>query len=213
MLSGVELEVAAGDFLLVGGPNGGGKSTLLRGLLGTLPPRAGRRVARPGLRLGWVPQRVPLDPRFPLDALDVVHMGLWGPGSMVRGRRREERDAAMQALARTGMAGRARRLFGDLSGGQQQRVLLARALVCAPQLLLLDEPTSGVDAESVEGLRALLEELRGTDELAVVMVTHQPAPWIRVADRALRVGGGAVRACAPAELQREAAGVGAEAGA
>lgn len=210
MLSGVELEVSSGDFLLVGGPNGGGKSTLLRGLLGTLPPRAGARIATPGLRLGWVPQRVPLDPRFPLDALDVVRMGLWGPGAMFRGKARVERERALEALARTDMADRARRLFGDLSGGQQQRVLLARALVCAPQLLLLDEPTSGVDADAVDGLRSLLSRFRAEAGLAVVMVTHQPAPWVQVADHGLRVGEGVVRSCAPAELQQEAAGAHAE---
>jgi len=202
VVRGVDLSLAKGDFLLVGGPNGGGKSTLLRTLLGVLPTLAGERRTDSGLRLGWVPQQVPLDPRYPLDAQDVVRMGLWVPGRLLRGRRGEERLAALAALERVGMADRAGRLFGELSGGQQQRVLLARALARRPNVLLLDEPTSGVDAGAVESLRELLADLNG-EGMAVAMVTHQPAPWLGLATAALRVGHGEARPVPPYELHAE----------
>lgn len=175
-LEDVDLTIGRRDFLGVVGPNGGGKTTLLQVLLGLLRPSAGEVVvlgrdpARARERIGYVPQHARVDPTVPADVLDVVllgrlHRGSWGPRY-----RRAERDAAHAALERTGTDELARRAFGSLSGGQRQRVLIARALAADPHLLLLDEPTTGIDVHREKDLLELL--LRLNDELPIVMVTH-----------------------------------------
>ncbi|HEU4384681.1 MAG TPA: metal ABC transporter ATP-binding protein [Anaeromyxobacteraceae bacterium] len=172
LLDAIDLEVAPGDFLAVVGPNGGGKTTLLRTLLGVLPPLAGRRQAATSLAVGYVPQREAVDPLWPLSAGDVVLMGRVrraGPGRRL-GQVDEER--ARQALDRVGLADLWGRSFHDLSGGQRQRTLIARALAAEPDLLALDEPTSGMDPAAELSAMDLLRELhRGGP--AVVMVSHR----------------------------------------
>lgn len=190
VLRAVECEIQPGDFVAVVGPNGGGKSTLLRGLLGALRPRAGERRARAGLRLGYVPQRLAAGSEQPLTAADVVVMGGWGHGGA--------RIGTAEALRRVGLADQARRRFAALSGGQQQRVLLARALVCAPELLLLDEPASAADPEAARALYARLAEA-AVGGAAVVLVTHHPAAVARHATRAWRVAGASLREVPPGE--------------
>lgn len=183
VLRGVDCTVFPGDFLAVVGPNGGGKSTLLRGLLGSLTPLAGERTARPGLRLGYVPQELAADDELPLTAADVVGMGGWGAGGA--------RLTVAEALQRVDLAPHARARFGALSGGQRQRVLLARALVCEPQLLLLDEPASAADPAAARALYERIGRLL-TGGGAVVLVTHHPAAVAGYATRALAVGDGRV---------------------
>lgn len=168
----VELEVRAGDFVGIVGPNGAGKTTLFRGLLGLIRPFAGR-VERGPVAIGYVPQRESLDPIYPLRVDEVVHMGAYGE---LRGLRRLSRDARERArthLERVGLLERAGDPFSSLSGGQRQRALIARALMVEPRVLLLDEPTSGVDRLAQERILELLTDLNQREGLAVLLVSHQ----------------------------------------
>jgi len=173
ILSGVELAIAPGDFLALVGPNGGGKTTLLRTLLGTLPPLQGRRSAPRPVRIGYVPQRDLLDAIWPLSAHDVALMGraaLLPPG---RRPGAEDQAAVDAALERVGMAEVARRRYGDLSGGQRQRVLIARALAGNPEMLALDEPTNGMDPAAELSTMEVIDALHAGSGLAVVLVSHR----------------------------------------
>jgi len=176
LMSGVDLSVDKGDFLGVVGPNGSGKTTLLRVMLGNLRPVAGTIDRRAGLRLGYVPQRVRIDPIFPFTALEVVRGGGMGPktGSQPGWRLSSApRRMALEALEQVGVADLARRPLRDLSGGQQQRVLIARALVRDPDLLILDEPTAGMDIPSEHELLDFVSEQNATRGLPIVLVVHQ----------------------------------------
>ncbi len=189
VLQDVDLEVAPGDYVAVLGANGSGKSTLLRTLIGVLPLLAGRLERAPELRLGCVPQQLGLDPSFPASATDVVAMGLYRdlgflrriPGARVR-----------ESLAAVDLLGEAEQPFGSLSGGQRQRVLLARALAGGPTLLLLDEPTAGVDARASARILEHLDVLHARG-LSLVLVTHHPLALRGRCNRAWVLAGGRVR--------------------
>jgi len=176
VLQNVHLEVFKDDFLGIVGPNGGGKTTLLKLMLGLVLPHKGQvRVLgaaprRVRARIGYVPQHAQVDASVPADVLDVVLMGrlshsLWGP-------KYSSRDVAKarDALAQTGTEALARRPIGTLSGGQRQRVLIARALAGDAELLLLDEPTAGVDVHMERGLFDLLRKMNET--IPIVMISH-----------------------------------------
>ena len=157
------------------GPNGGGKTTLVKLILGLLRPQRGEvRVFgqpphRARLRVGYMPQHVQHDPQFPVTVMDIVLMGRLGQG-VLGWPGRADRRAAIDALAQVGMEEFRRRPFADLSGGQRQRVLIARALCCKPDLLLLDEPTSNVDSLVEARLLDLLRDLNR--QMTIVMVSH-----------------------------------------
>jgi zinc transport system ATP-binding protein len=176
VLRDVSLEVRRGDFLAILGPNGGGKSTLLKLMLGLLTPQAGtvRLFGEPPSaaigRVGYVPQAFGGGRGFPMTVLDATLLGLLSTASHGWHHRRPERVRAEAALERVGMDGARRRQLDSLSGGQRQRVLIARALVSRPELLLLDEPTASVDAEGRGQLHEVLSEL--SREVTVVMVSH-----------------------------------------
>ena len=177
-LEDVSFSVAEGRFVALIGPNGAGKSTLLRVLLGLVRPTAGRVEifgAPPGtgtLSIGYVPQKVVIPRGFPISVLDVALMGrtgVLGPGRRPGAR---DRELARDALAQVGLADAARRRFQDLSGGQQQRVLIARALCAEPRLLLLDEPTAGLDSGARARFYALVCELQHDRGLTLFCATH-----------------------------------------
>ena len=173
ILAGVSVAVEPEDFLAVVGPNGGGKTTLLRVLLGTLPPLSGRREAAADLTVGYVPQRDHVDALWPLTTGDVVAMGLVpsrGPGRPLRG---VERERAAASLARVGLGDLWDRSFGTLSGGQRQRTLIARAIASDPRMLALDEPTNGMDPSAELAAMDLLRELHRAGSLAIVMISHR----------------------------------------
>jgi len=195
-LHGVSFEVGPRELVGVVGPNGGGKTTLMRLLLGQLEPREGtirvlgRRPADAAERVGYVPQQASVDPTVPATVLDLVLTGRlaassWGPWY---GRR--DLAAAREGLARTGTADLEARPWATLSGGQRQRVLIARALASDPELLLLDEPTSGVDLHREQAVLELLHRLN--EEMAVVMVSHDIALVSTHMDTALWVNREAV---------------------
>jgi ABC-type Mn2+/Zn2+ transport system ATPase subunit len=175
-LEGIGFSLRQGDFFGLVGPNGAGKSTLLRAILGVLRPHAGEIVRRPGLHLGYVPQRMRIDPIYPLTALEVVRSGGMGPKKQGQGGgslASATRQQALVALERLGMTALANRPLRDLSGGQQQRVLIARALVRSPDLLILDEPTAGMDIPSERELLDFITDLNRQHRTSVLLVVHQ----------------------------------------
>ncbi len=172
-LSGIDLAVSPGDFLALVGPNGGGKTTLLRALLGALPLVSGRRTLPRPLRVGYVPQRDHVDSIWPLTAAEVALMGrtpALGPG---RRPRAADRDAVARALDRVGIRGLAELRYGELSGGQRQRTLIARALASDPELLAFDEPTNGMDPAAELETMDVLRRLHEGGKRAIVMVSHR----------------------------------------
>ncbi len=176
VLEDVNLTVNHRDFLSVVGPNGGGKTTILKLILGLMKPTGGtvRLFGAPPEkarhRIGYMPQYASLDPLFPVSVIDVVLMGRLGRGMSFWRYSRSDRRRAEEALEIMELAPLRDRPFFQLSGGQFQRVLLARALVSDPDLLLLDEPTSNVDAAIETGLYELLHRLN--EKLTVILVTH-----------------------------------------
>ena len=173
LLSGIELAVLPGDFLAVVGPNGGGKTTLLRTLLGALPLVAGRLVRPRPLRVGYVPQREHVDPIWPFRVSEVVLMGRVPGLGPLRRPRAADHEAVRSGLARVGIADLADRWYGELSGGQRQRTLIARALAAEPELLALDEPTNGMDPGAELDTMDLLRDLQRGGGPAIVMVSHR----------------------------------------
>lgn len=184
LFSGVDLQVTCGEFLGVIGPNGGGKSTLVKTLCGILDPLVGE-VHFPGgrPRMAYVPQRDRLDPAFPLRALDVVRLALMGELRGFQRLGRSHTARAEAALEQVGMLDKAGILFRELSGGQFQRVLLARALVTNPELLILDEPTAGLDQQSNRTIHELVHGLNDRG-VSVVLTSHD---LNHVCDHATRV--------------------------
>jgi len=190
---GASLVVRPGELVALVGSNGSGKTTLLRGLLGFLPPLAGHVVRRPDLRVGYVPQRETLDPLYPLSAYQVARTGSWRDLPFWRLSGARERSRTRAALEACQAADFASRRYSELSGGQRQRVLLARALATDPELLLLDEPTAGIDPEAERGILDLLRNLRETQGLSIWMVTHHVHALAGLADRTLVVSEGRLR--------------------
>ncbi|MGC3999595.1 MAG: metal ABC transporter ATP-binding protein [Anaeromyxobacter sp.] len=173
LLSGVALAVLPGDFLAVVGPNGGGKTTLVRTALGALPLVSGQRRLRRGLRIGYVPQREHVDAIWPFRAGEVALMGRVPGLGPWRRPGAEDRAAVRQALERVGIAHLHDHPYGELSGGQRQRTLIARALAARPELLVLDEPTNGMDPAAELATMDLLRQIHQGGELAIVMVSHR----------------------------------------
>jgi len=173
VLTGVDLEVGAGEFWFLIGPNGSGKTTLLRAILGMLEPRAGSLELRPDLasreRVGFVPQRCVVNPSLRTTVREFVSLGL--VGTRVRG---PERGRNLRwALERVGLAGREDADHGSLSGGQHQRALVARALVRRPELLVLDEPTAGLDVVTEDAFLHTLSDLNRDEGVTLLFVTHE----------------------------------------
>jgi len=201
VVSGVDLAVDAGDFFGIVGPNGAGKTTLFRGMLGLVPPLEGR-VERLVSSIGYVPQRETLDPIFPLRVSEVVGMGSYGRLSAWRSLSRTERRWTRECLHRVDMADHAHESFASLSGGQRQRVLIARALMVRPGLLLLDEPTSGVDRAAEGRILELLEDINRNDRIAVLLVSHQLALVRKAVAKLLWVSDGRIALGSASELLR-----------
>ncbi|MDP8987996.1 MAG: metal ABC transporter ATP-binding protein [Actinomycetota bacterium] len=170
VLADVDLTVTARQFSGIVGPSGSGKTTLLRVLLGSVAPTAGTVWRRPGLRVGYVPQVEAVDWSFPVTVSQCVLMARTH-GRVLPWRSRSEDAEVGDILGRLGIDDLASRHIRDLSGGQQQRVFIARALLGDPDLLLMDEPTSGVDVRTRHDVLHLLEDLHGGG-LAIVLTTH-----------------------------------------
>jgi zinc transport system ATP-binding protein len=176
VLREVDLTVGRGDFLVLIGPNGGGKTTLLKLMLGILRPDRGviRVFGKPpreaSHQIGYVPQELDVDRSFPIRVLDVVLMGRLQHGKLWSRYSRRDKEATYQALERVGMGEYQNHRIGELSGGQRQRVLVARALVSEPKILFLDEPTAHVDSKGETDFYSFLKELNET--VTIVVVSH-----------------------------------------
>ncbi|NRG41002.1 metal ABC transporter ATP-binding protein [Rathayibacter sp. VKM Ac-2835] len=185
-LDGVDLDLPPGSLAVVAGPNGAGKSTLLEVIAGTRQPTRGERSVSPAI--AFVPQRTAVSDRLPVTVRDVVTVGVWGRTGRWRRVGAELRAVVAAAMERLEISALAGEAFAVLSGGQRQRTLLAQGLARGADLLLLDEPTTGLDAASAERIREILraEAERG---VTVVCVSHDPAV-IALADRVVPLADG-----------------------
>lgn len=178
VLRDVDFRIEPGEIVTVVGPNGSGKSSLIRALLGHMPLYAGRLLRQRTLRIGYVPQQVQIDKAVPMTVrrfLSLPH--------------RITDSLAAAALGQTGVAGIEKRQLAQLSGGQFQRVLLARALLNDPQLLVLDEPTQGLDQPGLVGFYQLIDEVRTRTGAAVLMVSHDLLVVMGASDRVICLNG------------------------
>jgi len=190
ILKSIILQCYDGEIFGIVGPNGGGKTTLLNVILGLVRPAKGsvKLFGQPPgknsrLDIGYLPQISHADRLFPVTVLDVVMMGLYSKLGFFNRPDRKSREIAMNLLSRVNMADHAQRSFGILSGGQQQRVNIARALVSKPKLLILDEPSTGVDSVAQEDFYDLLAALRDEQGVSVIMVSHDIGMVTSHADR------------------------------
>jgi zinc transport system ATP-binding protein len=203
VLTHADLRVGAGEFVAVIGANGSGKTTLMRLGLGLEHAQSGT-VSLFGTpvgrfhdwhRVGYVPQRAGVGAAIPLSVEEVVRSGLAARVGPLRRPTAGQRDRLAHVLELTGLARLRSHPMGRLSGGQQQRALIARALVTGPELLVLDEPTTGVDADARVSLRESLQHLVQVEGVAVVYVSHDPEGFAGLADRVVEVRAGQVLPC------------------
>jgi zinc/manganese transport system ATP-binding protein len=209
---GVNLDVTAGEFVAVLGPNGVGKSTLIKAILGLMPLAAGeiavlgRAPGSAGRDIGYLPQRRSFDPGLRVRGVDVVRLGLdgqrWGfplPGLgrlSIRGR--DDARRVEQVIDRVGASPYAGRPIGQLSGGEQQRLLIAQALIKEPRLLLLDEPLDSLDLPNQASVAGLISRISQEQQVTVLIVAHDVNPILSYLDRVVYLaGGGAV--CGPVD--------------
>ncbi|HMR29354.1 MAG TPA: metal ABC transporter ATP-binding protein [Geminicoccaceae bacterium] len=194
VLSRVDLDIAAGEIVTLIGPNGAGKSTLVKALLGLIATDAGEVWRRPGLRIGYSPQSVSIDPVLPLSVRRFLDLG--GPAG---------RTEALAALAEVGAEETIDRQVAALSGGELHRVLLARALLRRPELLVLDEPLSGVDVQGQAELYGLIGRLRDRTGAAVLLVSHDLHLVMARTDRVVCIEGHVCCSGHPVEVARDPA--------
>ena len=178
VLSGISLSIERGSFTAILGANGSGKSTLLKTLLGLQPPIAGKiQIAAPAV-FGYMPQAIEFDPLFLLTGFEVALMGVYGRVGAGRFVPHGERAFVRECLRATGAGEFARKKFSELSGGQKQRVLIARAMATKPDLLVLDEPTAGVDVTATHSLLEFISQIHVEKKLTILLVTHD-LPLVR----------------------------------
>lgn len=164
-----------GDFLGIVGPNGSGKTTILRGILGILRPQRGEIVFHNNgqqIRIGYVPQREALDPIMPFTIYDIVMMGRYGRLGLFKIPGKADKAKVRESLEHMDIGDLAEVSFKELSGGQKQRALIARAIASEPNVLILDEPTNGMDLSSRIGILDLIKHFHNEHNLSIIMVTH-----------------------------------------
>ena len=178
VLAHVSLSIQPGEIVTIVGPNGSGKTTLLRALIGAVRPASGQITHKPGLRIGYVPQKLHIDPTLPMTVLRFLRL----PGGIAR-------SDCTAALARAGVPDLSGRQMSELSGGQMQRVLLARALINDPEILLLDEATQGLDQPGSAAFYRQIEDVRKEIGCAVLMISHELHVVMSASDRVICLNG------------------------
>ena len=181
ILSSISLEIFNGEYVAIIGPNGGGKTTLIRLLLGLDTPTGGKiklygkkiKNFKEWHKIGYVPQRASLvDANFPATVEDIVKMGRVSKLSFFKGMSKEDKIAVQDAMKKMDVLNLKDKMVGTLSGGQRQRVMIARALASNPEILILDEPNTGVDMVSQKNFYALLAKLNKEENITIVFITH-----------------------------------------
>jgi zinc transport system ATP-binding protein len=208
VLEGVDLAIEQGELVAIAGPNGGGKTTLVRLVLGLERPDRGRALlfGEPAHRfsrraeLGYLAQRSQLGTDAPATVREVVAAGRLVRSGLLGPLRAPHRRAVEEAIARVGLTNLADRPFARLSGGQQQRAFIAKALAAEPSLIVLDEPTTGVDVEAQEALAELLDRLHRELRVTILYVSHEFGAVERYVERLLLVRGGIVFDGPPGDL-------------
>jgi len=181
IIKDVSLKIHKGDYVGIVGPNGGGKTTLLKLMLGLLQPKAGNiklfgveiKDFKDWSKIGYVPQKNYVEMNFPVTVEEMVAMGRYGKRGLFHFSTKEDKEKTLQALKQVDMLDYKDRQINDLSGGQQQRVFIARALASEPEVIFLDEPTVGVDVKTQKQFYALLRKLNKDLDLTLVLVTHE----------------------------------------
>ena len=213
-LQGVTLAVRRGDYVGLVGPNGAGKTTLLKIILRLLPLTSGSvRLFGADIRefsewekVGYVPQTaVHFDVNFPVSVYEVAMMGRYQSGRIFQRMKGADRDAVKSALTSVDMWDYRDRLIGDLSGGQQQRVFIARALVSSPEILFLDEPTTGVDKKTQDDFYGLLKKLNRESGITLVLVSHDIDRIVREVSHVACVDRSLIRYLSPEAYRTESA--------
>lgn len=177
ILQNIQLSISSGEIMTVIGPNGAGKSTLVRVAVGLVKPNQGRRVIKPGLKIGYMPQKIHIEPTFPLTVsrfLQLTHRSTSNWTSMTRAKysNPESESALINQLEEVGAGHVIDSPLQNLSGGELQRVMLARALLRKPELLVLDEPVQGVDLAGQQALYQLISQIRNRYDCGILMVSH-----------------------------------------
>ena len=173
IFTGIDLTVRRGEFVGIAGPNGGGKSTLLRTILERMPRQRGTVSIAPGTSIGWLRQRSQLGVEGPVTVRELVRSGAVRGGAWFGAGARRARRRAAEAISQVGLEGQERALVRTLSGGQQQRAFFAAVLASDPELLLLDEPTTGIDAESQQRLAEILRAMHAERAATILYVSHE----------------------------------------
>lgn len=171
VLENIHLTVREKEFLSIIGPNGGGKTTLIKLILGLIKPNAGEIFIKPGIRIGYVPQYAKFDRSFPISVYDTIMMGRMNPKiRWFHKNTKEDKKAVKDTIETLGMESLAKKQIGKLSGGQLQKVLMGRALVSDPDVLILDEPTANLDKDNKKEIYELLRSFHTNK--TILLITH-----------------------------------------
>ena len=191
VLENLNFSVCPGDYLCIVGENGSGKSTLMKTILGLQPPVRGKVLTGDGLRknkIGYLPQQTPVQRDFPASVREIVLSGCQGRCGGRPFYSKGEKQLAQTAMERMQVAALAKRCYRTLSGGQQQRVLLARALCAAQNMLLLDEPDSGLDPKVTGEMYGLIQRLNREDGVTILMISNDMTAALTYASHILHLG-------------------------
>ncbi len=187
ILEPFDLTIGENEFWGVIGSNGGGKTTLIKTILGLIPAISGEIIYSPDSHFGYVPQRKGFDTLFPISVFELVLMGRYGKAGFGKSITTEDKEIALDCLKQVGISDLAQRTFRSLSGGEVQRALIARALAARPSVLVLDEPTASVDIKGESEIMELVNSIKAQNKLTVIMVSHFVATVAEYADHMILI--------------------------